>query len=314
MWGLEQRDNADDESEEDQTLERVDVSLNHWLNLLESFYSDCSPSAHEVFLRTIAASESSGTPSPMSMRTSLPDGYLPLNALDHEIRILVLYPNEDHSGDIVCETFNFNVKQFFEMGTERFPYLALSYVWGGPDTKKTIWFGREQKTVTLNLFEALQSLRDPFVPMLLWVDALCIDQGNPEEVKSQVGMMDVVYSGAGAVLAWISNQQNEHYMSSVAMELLTGLERLIDGVRYDVGQPSAKQPLRNEWKKLMASGYGPLEAFDQSSSLRISAMSGPCRRSFSVAMSSSAMVGLLFTSARFCSKPYRTGGGQYRKS
>lgn len=137
----------------------------------------------------------------MSMRTSLPNGYLPLNPLDHEIRILVLYPNEDHSADIVCETFNFSVKQFSEMGAERFPYLALSYVWGNPDPKKTIWFGGEEKTVMPNLFEALQSVRDPFVPMLLWVDALCIDQSNTEEVKSQVGMMDIVYSGAGAVLA-----------------------------------------------------------------------------------------------------------------
>lgn len=119
------------------------------------------------------------------MRISVSNRYSPLNALDHEIRILVLYPHEDHDAEIICETFKFSVETFSKMGAERFPYLALSYVWGNPQPEKTIWLGGKEKAVTPNLFEALQRLRDQFVPMLLWVDALCIDQENPEEVKSQ---------------------------------------------------------------------------------------------------------------------------------
>lgn len=60
--------------------------------------------------------------------------------------------------------------------------------------------------------------------MLLWVDALCIDQSNSEEVESQVGMMDIVYSDAGAVLAWVSSEQNDAWLTHFAMDLLTMLE------------------------------------------------------------------------------------------
>jgi hypothetical protein len=263
---LKRRDNTGDAAGGDQphfqNLEREDVSLTHWLHLLEESYRNRSSSAHEVILRTIAASETAILPSTMSMRTSVPDDHTPLNAADHEIRILVLYPNEERSADVVCETFNFNVKEFSEMGTERFPYLALSYVCGNPEPKKTIWFRGEEKTVTPNLFEALEGLRDPFVPMLLWVDALCIDQSNSEEVKSQIALMHIVYGGAGAVLAWINSQSNDASLTRIAMMWLTDLERIIYGVLYDIGQPSAKQPLWKEWNHSIKGGYGPLEAFD----------------------------------------------------
>lgn len=261
------RDNIGDASEGDQIhfqdLEREDLPLTHWLHLLEGFYRNRSSSAYEVILRAIEASETSIPPSTLSMRSSVPHAYTPLNAADHEIRILVLYPNEQSSADVVCETFNFNVKRFSEMGTERFPYLALSYVCGSPEPKKTIWFGGEEKTVTPNLFEALENLRDPFVPMLLWVDALCIDQNNSEEVKSQIASMHIVYSGAGAVLAWIHSQSAEAWLTRHAMLQLMDLEHLIYGVLYDVGQTSANQPLWKEWNRSIKGGYGGLEAFDK---------------------------------------------------
>lgn len=261
-----QRDSIGDAPGDDQTktqnLEREDVSLTRWLHLLEGFYLNRSSSTHETILRTIAASETAISPLTMTMRTSVPNGYAPLNAADHEIRILVLYPNEDRSADIVCETFNFNVKKFSDMGIERFPYLALSYVCGNPEPKKTIWFGGEEKTVTPNLFEALESLRDPFVPMLLWVDALCIDQSNYKEVESQIASMEIVYSRAGAVLAWINSQSNDAWLTRIAMIRLTELERLVYGVFYDVGKPAVNQPLWKEWNHSTKGGYGPLEAFD----------------------------------------------------
>lgn len=64
------------------------------------------------------------------------------------------------------------------------------------------------------------------------------------------------------MLAWISSPQNDAYLVKIAMRLLTKLERLIDGVFYDVGKPSAKQPMWDEWKRVMTSGCDPLEALD----------------------------------------------------
>jgi hypothetical protein len=38
---------------------------------------------------------------------------------------------------------------------------------------------------------------------MLWADAICIDQGNLEERKRQVGLMDYIYTRASTVLIWL---------------------------------------------------------------------------------------------------------------
>lgn len=75
-------------------------------------------------------------------------------------------------------------------------------------------------------------------------------------------MMDIVYSGAAALLAWSSSHQTNSWLTYVDMHRLTKLEVPIDETFHDVGQPTAKQPLWHEWTDSMARGYGPLEAFN----------------------------------------------------
>lgn len=176
MSSFRQRYNTEVASRRDEdhisTLSREDVSLDGWLGFLVAAYHNRSPSSHAVILRALTALETSGPPSDLNMKSSPAEGYSSLNADDHEIRILVLYPNENPRADIVCETFSFNINGFSNMRVERFPYIALSYVCGKGAAANTIWLGSEQREITPNLFEALQSLRDPFVQVPLWVDAL----------------------------------------------------------------------------------------------------------------------------------------------
>jgi hypothetical protein len=55
-----------------------------------------------------------------------------------------------------------------------------------------------------NLYDALYDLRPTGnMPRMLWADAICIDQGNLEERKRQVGLMDYIYSRASTVLIWL---------------------------------------------------------------------------------------------------------------
>lgn len=58
------------------------------------------------------------------------------------------------------------------------PYEALSYVWGGRKAMEMIWINSCQFSVTKNLYNALENLRRPTEDRVLWVDAICIDQGN----------------------------------------------------------------------------------------------------------------------------------------
>ncbi|KAI9703924.1 MAG: hypothetical protein M1820_005706 [Bogoriella megaspora] len=105
-------------------------------------------------------------------------------------------------------------------------YTCLSYTWGSPfppshplssrynsDTachsqRSTITIDGEEMAVTLSLYEALLHLREDFPTRLqpIWVDAICIDQRNPEgntERAKQVAFMDRIYLTAEHVAVWL---------------------------------------------------------------------------------------------------------------
>jgi Heterokaryon incompatibility protein (HET) len=63
------------------------------------------------------------------------------------------------------------------------PYEAISYTWGPTEHLQTIPCGPEGANiaVTQNCESVLRRLRDPNSPRLVWIDAICIDQGNVGE-------------------------------------------------------------------------------------------------------------------------------------
>ena len=56
--------------------------------------------------------------------------YERLNTTAQEIRILVMYPSDDPASDICCELVPVDLAFFSKLGIERYPFMALSYVWG----------------------------------------------------------------------------------------------------------------------------------------------------------------------------------------
>lgn len=92
-------------------------------------------------------------------------------------------------------------------------YEALSYTWGditlthrillsGEDDSGTIVAARSFQ-VGANAFDALRELRLRDKPLILWVDAICIDQSNVEEKNAQVAMMSTIYRNSHRVLLWL---------------------------------------------------------------------------------------------------------------
>jgi len=79
-------------------------------------------------------------------------------------------------------------------------YAALSWAWGDPNITRTILVGGHDKEVPINLKAALWHLRHAYEPLLLWVDALCINQADAEERGHQVQIMGDIYRGADRVL------------------------------------------------------------------------------------------------------------------
>jgi hypothetical protein len=127
-----------------------------------------------------------------------------------EIRLMELMPT--YMGDSIicnmhCTTLPTNRK-----------FIALSYAWGKIDRTHTIHVRGYSIAVTRNLHQALICLRHPQDSVIIWVDAICIDQSNLKERNHQVKQMPNIYRAAQEVVAWLGEGTD---LSDAAMEILT---------------------------------------------------------------------------------------------
>ncbi|KAK4163767.1 heterokaryon incompatibility, partial [Cladorrhinum sp. PSN259] len=95
-------------------------------------------------------------------------------------------------------------------------YFALSYCWGDlADTEEIVlehFFCRREEddddhqrtfSITKNLAAALRRFKAANQFVLIWVDALCINQGNRKERGQQVQLMQEIYSNAYSAIVWL---------------------------------------------------------------------------------------------------------------
>ncbi|PQE08110.1 Heterokaryon incompatibility protein [Rutstroemia sp. NJR-2017a BVV2] len=185
--------------------------------------------------------------------------YEPLKPNCQQIRVLLLHPSRDPSADIYCDVFVLDLDYWQKQGVESYPYMALSYVWGNPNPPRSIFLGGKRRNVGPSLFEALKELRDPSVPALLWVDALCIDQSNASEKNHQVGMMGPIYNRAGCVLIWVDDKETmpPRYdlvgmedPTSFVMDNLSTFEMFLFSPLYEVGSNDKEQPVLKKFQEL----------------------------------------------------------------
>ena len=95
-------------------------------------------------------------------------------------------------------------------------FEALSYVWGTrTDPAPTIRVDGQKIEVTNNLESALRGLRYENQSRVLWVDALCINQGDNVERSYQVRMMRSIYVRAHRVVVWLGSGGDELVMDFI---------------------------------------------------------------------------------------------------
>lgn len=106
-------------------------------------------------------------------------------------------------------------------------FTALSYVWGSPDAPKSILVdGKTRFWVTQNLYDALRSLRRPDEARAFWIDAICINQSDPDEKRLQIALMRRIYRQAHEVLAYIpQTPENNQPFNKLVGLILRAYER-----------------------------------------------------------------------------------------
>lgn len=184
--------------------------------------------------------------------------YEPLSD-DHsmsEIRLLKLTPKDLSEGSdsmFACEMVHAIIG-------ENLDYKALSYTWGeATDGTRNILINDCVVEIRINLYHALLQIQDFYTePILLWVDAICIDQSNIKERNHQVSHMHMLYQRAEQVIVWLGLEADD---SKKAMKFLERLYAYKDEIPifwatltlsdlFEYLPPLSRMLLRPYWQRV----------------------------------------------------------------
>ena len=158
---------------------------------------------------------------------------------EDEVRLLIIGPGSfDEQVNATLLVVNDE-----QLGTEDYPYCALSYNWGNSADDSIIVIQDDPasspvKSITKavdvlkaavqdkmikikpNLYEALRHLRKDNEPIALWVDALCINQSDTKEKEEQVLKMAHIYRKAYNANVWLGSDNADDLVSNRAMAFI----------------------------------------------------------------------------------------------
>ena len=138
---------------------------------------------------------------------------VPLAPEQRDIRILVLARGDQDDqlrGHLFVESLDY----------EDVHYTALSYTWAGPVIDNGISIDGSVFDITENLWLALRQFRHLTRAIHLWIDAICINQGDDSEKGEQVALMGDIYSNATRTWIWLGAAANN---SDQALEFVRSL-------------------------------------------------------------------------------------------
>ena len=134
--------------------------------------------------------------------------YEPLKSSKSEVRVVMLESVDDHFAKDVhsdTKTLALGMKTISLDDSSHPTFNTLSYVWGELMSDSTVTINGFDVKVTENLHLALNDLFQSNTNLLLWVDALCIDQSNMQERGSQVQMMSRIYGSSTRTVAHLGS-------------------------------------------------------------------------------------------------------------
>jgi hypothetical protein len=148
--------------------------------------------------------------------------YDDLNPDSNQIRLLRILPPKlnsrerrgENAEEVRCEIFHANLD-------EHPSYRALSYTWGDEsDPNYSIYINGRQFEVRENLFHALYRFRSDGIALVIWIDAICINQTNDLERNYQVAKMTLIYERATEVVVWLGPSYDDSDLAFQFMQEL----------------------------------------------------------------------------------------------
>ncbi|KAF2123217.1 heterokaryon incompatibility protein-domain-containing protein [Lophiotrema nucula] len=109
----------------------------------------------------------------------------------------------------------------FELFTEDLQhkprFQAISYVWGSPQGTIPVECDGKVLLITPSLEAALLCVRDATSDVILWADAICINQESVAEKNHQVNLMAMIYERANRVLVWLGKDVQDDARDAFAL-------------------------------------------------------------------------------------------------
>lgn len=133
---------------------------------------------------------------------------------------------------------------------------AISYVWGRGSPDRFVMVDEARVDAMESAFSVIHRRRSRHRERVLWIDQLCIGQGNDVEKASQVRLMGRIYKSARRVVAWLGPSDSAHRVQSSLAELhykKQGLGRSGDRLRLATARSGGphwhalSEFFRNEW-------------------------------------------------------------------
>ncbi|KAK7908871.1 hypothetical protein PG985_016174 [Apiospora marii] len=85
-------------------------------------------------------------------------------------------------------------------------FEAISYIWGSDPPSVSVTINGRSFLVSRSLYRNLIRLRSPEKPRTVWIDAICIDQGDLDERARQVRRMSEIFSFAQQVVVLLDGR------------------------------------------------------------------------------------------------------------
>lgn len=80
---------------------------------------------------------------------------------------------------------------------------VISYCWGTSDERENITVNGEPFRIRTNAFAVMKARRSADHTVKVWIDEVCLDQGNRDEMKQQFANPARVYQAAKLVVVWL---------------------------------------------------------------------------------------------------------------
>lgn len=222
---------------ETQVLDHLNLS---WPQSVEYVSEDSRPAASNFDGNREAESTDTSCQKPVTTYNGVPRELLrrARNLVGNEIRVLILEPGA--RGDPLVGTLR---KVCL---SDPIVYEPLSYTWKDYDTienpdesydnnvRPAIFLSNVEVFMDIgtNCEKALCRVRKSTTQRTLWVDAICVNQDDPEERSRQVNLMQQIFARAFTVLVYLGEESTEHD-SGTAMSLLGQPDRLQESNQLD---------------------------------------------------------------------------------